>query len=232
MKMFFLDYNKEGSGIQKNAPPKEGLELFWDIFVREFTSLIKLNLLFIFSCIPIITIGPAIGAMTSVTIRMVEDKPSDLLYDFRQAFKKNWKYSFASGILLVIPMLVLGWSLIFCIRLEGLIFNIIISIIFIIMVILGISSIYIYPMIVKIDLPLRVIFKNAILLGISRIKHSFPTFLLCSALLEGSIVFFPLTLPIIFLFTFSFISFISSFCAWAGIKKYIIKDDNITNNEV
>lgn len=232
MKLFFLDYNKEGPGVQKNAPPKEGLELFFDIFAREFTSLIKLNLLFIFSCIPIITIGPAIGAMTSVTIRMVEDKPSDLFYDFWQAFKKNWKYSFTSGTLLVILMMILGWALIFCMHSEALVYNIMISIIFIIIVILGISCIYIYPMIVKMDLPLKAIFKNAILLGISRIKHSFPTFLLCSALLEGSIVFFPLTVPIIFLFTFSFISFISSFCAWAGIKKYILKDDNMANNEV
>jgi len=229
MKMFFLDYNKEGSGIQKNAPHKEGLELFFDIFKREFTSLIKLNLLFIVSCIPIITIGPAIGAMTSVTVRMVQDMPSDLYYDFKEAFKKNWKSSFVSGILGIIVMLVLGWSLAFCMRSEGLILNIMISVIFVIIVILGISSMYIYPMIVRVDLPLRIILKNAFLLGISSVKHSLPTFLLCSVLLEGSVLFVPFTLPVIFLFLFSFISFISSFCAWSGIKKHIIKDEKSTN---
>jgi len=226
---FFLDYNKEGPGVQKNAPPKEGLALFFDIFAREFTSLIKLNLLFIFSCIPIITIGPAIGAMTSVTIRMVEDKPSDLVYDFKEAFKKNWKSSFLSGMLALVIIFILWWSIAFCMHSEGLIFNVIISVLLVIMVIVGISYIYIYPMIVKIDLPLKIILKNAFLLGISRIKHSFPTFLLCSALLEGSILFFPFTLPIILLFIFSFISFISSFCAWVGIRKYIIKDDDVSN---
>jgi uncharacterized membrane protein YesL len=84
-------------------------------------------------------------------------------------------------------------------------------------------------MIVKINLSLKVILKNAFLLGISNVKHSLPTLLLCSALLEVSILFIPFTLPIILLFTFSFISFISSFCAWAGIKKYIIKDVDATS---
>jgi uncharacterized membrane protein YesL len=227
MKLFFLDYNKEGSGVQKNTPPKEGLELFFDIFKREFTSLIKLNLLFIFSCIPIITIGPAIGAMTSVTIRMVQDMPSDLSYDFKEAFKKNWKPSLASSILIFVIMLILWLLLIFCMHSEGLILNIMISVIFVIIVILGISSIYIYPMIVKVELSLMVIFKNAFLLGIAHIKHSFPTFLVCVALLECSILFLPFTL----LFTFAFISFISSFCAWDSINKYIIKDANRANNK-
>ena len=85
---------------------------------------------------------------------------------------------------------------------------------------------YVYPMIVKVELPLKVIFKNAFLLSIANIKQSFVVFLLCVALFEGSILFMPFTLPIILLFTFSSISFISSFSAWISIKEYIIKDNN------
>ncbi|OOM77296.1 hypothetical protein CLPUN_24130 [Clostridium puniceum] len=231
MKMFFLDYNKEGAGVPKDAPPKEGLVLFFDLFAREFTSLIKLNIFFILSCVPIITIGPAIGAMTAVTIRMVQDEPSDLFYDFREAFKKNWKYSFMSGILAVTFMFVLWWIMKFYMHSDGVIYNLMISFTVVIIVLLGVSCIYVYPMIVKVDLPLRTILKNAFLLGIAYIKHSFPTFLLCVAIFEGSILFIPFTLPIILLFTFSFISFISSFCAWPGIKKYIIGDANGYNSD-
>lgn len=224
MKLFFLDYNKEGPGVDKDAPPKEGLELFFDLFAREFTSLIKLNIYFLFSCIPIITIGPAIGALTSVTMRMVQDKPSDIFYDFREAFKKNWKYSFISGIIAAIFMSAIWFSVKFCVESDGIIYNFMISFIVVIAVLFGISFIYVYPMIVKIELPLKVIFRNSFLLGIVNIKYSLITFLLNIGLIEISIIFMPFTLPVMLLVTFSIISFISSFCAWNGLEKYIIKE--------
>jgi len=218
--IIFLDYNKEGPGVDKDALPKEGLELFFDLFAREFTSLIKLNIYFIISCIPIITIGPAIGALTSVTMRMVQDQPSDLFYDFREAFKKNWKYSFVSGIMAFVFIFIIWFSMKFCMESDGIVYNLIISFIVVIAVLLGLSSIYLYPMIVKIELPLKVI------------KYSLITFLLNLALIEVSILFVPFTLPVMFLFTFSAVSFISSFCAWAGIKKYIIKDEKESDTNV
>jgi uncharacterized membrane protein YesL len=234
MKLFFLDYNKEGPGVDKDAPPKVGLELFFDLFAREFTSLIKLNIYFIISCIPIVTIGPAIGALTAVTMRMVQDRPSDIFYDFKEAFKKNWKYSFISGITAIIFMIAIWYSIKFCIESDGIIYNLMISFIVVVAVLLGLSSIYVYPMIVKIELPLKVIFRNAFLLGIVNIKYSLITFLLSIGLLEISIIFMPFTLPVMLLFTFSAISFISSFCAWNGLKKYIIKEheNSDTNKEL
>jgi len=231
MKLFFLDYNKEVPGVQKDAPPKKGIELFFDLFAREFTTLIKLNIFFILSCIPIVTIGPAIGAITAVTMKMVQDEPSDLLYDFREAFKKNWRYSFIIGVLAVVVIFILWWVTRFYMQSDGVIYNLMISFTVVIGVLIGVSCIYVYPMIVKVDLPLRTIFKNAFLLGICYIKYSFSTVLLCVAIFEGSILFVPFTLPIILLFTFSCTSFISSFCAWAGIKKYIIKYDNTSNSK-
>ncbi|WP_297419986.1 YesL family protein [Clostridium sp.] len=226
MRFFLFNYNKEGPGVSKDAPPKEGLALFWDIFAREFTSLIKLNLIFIVSCIPIITIGPAIGAMTSVTMKMVQDKPSDLYYDFKEAFKKNWKSSFLIWILSIILLALLGKALAFCIASEALIYNIIISILIIAGILIGIWLIYIYPMSVSIDLPLRTVVKNSFLLSLAYIKYSFLTLILCMALIEASIIFLPFTIPIMFFFTFSFVSFLSSFCAWHGIKKHILKFSN------
>ncbi|WP_026885841.1 DUF624 domain-containing protein [Clostridium beijerinckii] len=231
MRLFFFDYNKEGRGVSKDAPPKEGLALFGDIFAREFTSLLKLNLLFIICCIPIISIGPAIGAMTSVTVKMVQDKPSDLFYDFKEAFKKNWKQSFLVWLFVIAFMVILGRLLAFCIATEGLIYSIATSIIIIIGVFFCIILIYIYPMSIGINLPLRIIVKNSMLLSVVYMKYSFVTFILCISLIEISILFCPFTIPVLFLFTFSFCSFLSSFCAWNGIKKYILKSEKERNSE-
>ena len=54
--LLFPDYTKAGPGVDRNAPKKTGSALFIDIFCREFTTLLKLNLIFLVSCIPIVTI--------------------------------------------------------------------------------------------------------------------------------------------------------------------------------
>lgn len=223
MRLFLFNYNKEGPGVNRNALPKEGLALFLEIFIREFTSLIKLNLFFIVSCIPIITIGPALGAMTAVTIKMVKDEPSDLYYDFKVAFKKNWKSSFLIGLFALILMIILGRILIFFIMSEGFVYNVASSIVIILGIISGFLLIYVYPMSVSVELPLRIVIKNSFLLSILYIKYSILTFILCLGLFEVSIMLFPFTIPIVLFCTFSFMSFFSSFCAWHGIKKYIVK---------
>ena len=78
----FQSYWKEGPGVEKDAPQKRGLALFCEIFLREAWSLIELNLIFVLFSLPVVTIGPALGAMTTVTMRMVRDKNSYVWKDF------------------------------------------------------------------------------------------------------------------------------------------------------
>ena len=99
MGLFTPNYVKPGPGIDKDAPPKTGLALFFEIFIREFWALVKLNVLFLLTCIPIVTIGAAMGAMTKVTVRMVRDIPNDVWYDYWRGFRENWKASTVLGLI-------------------------------------------------------------------------------------------------------------------------------------
>ncbi len=56
MGIFNSNYNKPGPGIDKNAPKKKGLNLFYDTLFRKFWDVIKLNLLYIVTIIPVILI--------------------------------------------------------------------------------------------------------------------------------------------------------------------------------
>ena len=47
-----FDYNTPGPGIDKDAPPKKGLALFWDILYRRFWKLVSVNLLYLLFSIP------------------------------------------------------------------------------------------------------------------------------------------------------------------------------------
>lgn len=56
MGIFNRDYNKPGKGIDKNAPKKKGLNLFYDTYFRKFWDIIKLNLLFLVTSLPALAI--------------------------------------------------------------------------------------------------------------------------------------------------------------------------------
>lgn len=223
MRFLFPDYTKAGPGIDKNAPPKEGIALFTDIFCREFTTLLKLNIIFVISCIPIVTIGPAIGGMTAVTLKMVKDEPSDVYYDFKQGFKRNWKQSFALGAIGGVILLTLICAFLFYLQLEGVAYYSMMFIIAVVSLILGMMWIYIYPIAVAVDLKLRLIIKDSFLLSIIYIKNSFVAFIICALVIVISMMLLPMSILIIMIFSFSMCSFMSSFCSWSSIKKNIIR---------
>lgn len=223
IRFLFPDYSKAGPGVDRNAPKKKGIPLFIETLSREFTTLLKLNLIFLVSCLPIVTIGPAIGAMTSVTLKMVRDKPVDIYYDFKQGFKKNWKQSLLLGILGGLITATIICAFLFYIQLEGLVYYLMMFIIGMVAVIIGISWLYVYPMAVGVDLKLNEIIKNSLLLSIKYIKNSLIGFLICAVVIALTIMLAPMSIPLILVFSFSFCSFISSFCAWCGIEKDIIK---------
>jgi uncharacterized membrane protein YesL len=48
----FINYNKPGPGVPKNAPPKPGIIVFFEVYSRKFWNLVKLNMLFSLFNIP------------------------------------------------------------------------------------------------------------------------------------------------------------------------------------
>lgn len=223
MRVLIPNYEREGKGVDRNAPPKTGIALFIDILMREFTTLLKLNILFIISCIPIVTIGPAVGAMTTVTMKMVKDEPSDIYYDFKQGFKKNWKQSFCLGIIGGCLVLTIMCAFLYYLQLTGISYYLMMVIIALVSVVIGMMWIYTYPMAVSVNLNLKQVIKNSFILSIMYIKNSFITLVICGLIILLSIMFIPMSILLIFVLSFSMCSFVSSFCSCESIKKNIIK---------
>lgn len=112
--MFFRhDYATPGPGIDPNAPEKTGFARFFEIVQLECVTLVKLNLLFLVSCVPIITIPPALFAMNQVVRKMVLDQPVLCFYDYRTAFRKFFQVSYAAFLLTALPLVCAGFGLIF-----------------------------------------------------------------------------------------------------------------------
>ncbi len=92
----FDQLNKRRFGPAKQdmleAPPKGGAKRFWFLFATHFDKLIRLNLLFLAFCIPVITAPAALCGMNRVLIKLVRDGHCYMWSDFIGEFKASlWK---------------------------------------------------------------------------------------------------------------------------------------------
>ena len=103
--MFFRkDYAKPGPGVDRDEPEKTGLSRLGEIFSIECVTLVKLNLLFLLSCLPVVTVPAAVFAMNRVTRMMVLDQPVTLLYHYKMAFKREWGRAYAAFFAVAAPL--------------------------------------------------------------------------------------------------------------------------------
>ena len=107
---FRKDYNVPGPGIRKDEPEKTGPARLLQIVQLEAGTIFLLNLLFVVSCIPVVTIPPAIFAMNKVIRKMMLDQPVLCLYDYRTAFRTGWKRGYAAFFLTALPMAAAGFG--------------------------------------------------------------------------------------------------------------------------
>ena len=107
--MFFRkDYAAPGPGVNPDEPEKTGAARFAQILSIECVTLVKLNLLFLVSCVPLATIPPAVFAMNRVVRMMVLDQPVTCFYHYRTAFKTYWKRGYAAFLLTIVPLVLSG----------------------------------------------------------------------------------------------------------------------------
>jgi uncharacterized membrane protein YesL len=78
--------------------------------VSTFLSFIALNLLYLLTCVPVVTIGMATSALFEVTLRYSDDDGGSLIADYFRAFKANAWRATAVYASLVIPMFALAFS--------------------------------------------------------------------------------------------------------------------------
>ena len=95
--MFFRkDYAKPGPGIEPDAPEKTGIGRFAEILSLECVTLVKLNLLFLLTCLPVVTIPAAVFALNQVTRMMILDQPVTCFYHYRMALRTFWRRAYGA----------------------------------------------------------------------------------------------------------------------------------------
>lgn len=206
--MNLLDFNR-------TVPYKKrkGILGYFQLIYHNFFDLLLLNFVFLITCIPIITIGPAYMAMVKTCEKTVKDIPSYPVKDYFHYFKKYFSRTVFPGLLYNILIFIIGFSFVFYFRnssifLPFLFFS---AISFCCLLIMVMGLCYFYPYLSDKSLSLKEVAVKTFLRIFERFKKSIFFLIFFTFCFLLIFAFFPYSLPIIAIFPFSFIALLSAF---------------------
>lgn len=168
-----FNFEKEGPGIPKDAPPKKKFVVFFEMLKINFWKFIPISVVYCLLSLPLVTNGLANAGITNVARNTARDKHSFGMSDFFETIKKNWKQSAIAGVL-NITLMVLA---IFCLRFyydsyvqtKSFFWLVGFSIILSLLIIFTFAQYYMWTMIITFDLKLKDIYKNSFKMAIANI---------------------------------------------------------------
>ena len=107
-----FNYEKEGPGVEKNAPKKRAFFAFMDVYGRKFWQLAVAGLLFSVTALPLVTCGWAEAGLTRITRSFSREKHAFLKEEFFEAVKKNRRNALIIGIINLLITLLLIYNLV------------------------------------------------------------------------------------------------------------------------
>lgn len=169
-----------------------------------------LNILWILTSLPLITIGASTTALYSVMLKLVKNEESYIVKSYFLAFVENFKYATLFWTLFALVESILFWEYRLFSRPEipGAVW--IQGILFVIIVILTVSVCYLFPVLARFEnTPLNTL-KNVFLIAAAHLAHSIIIFAISFGPLL--IMFYNPKAMIIGIFLYLFIGF--AMCAW------------------
>lgn len=137
-------------------------------------DLIILNIVFLVTCIPIVTIGSALSAMYTVTLKMCKDEESYIVRGYFKAFKANFKQASIVYVIMLLAGIVIYLDFFYIQYFpDGIgkvlqVFFVALAIVF-----LMVNS-YIFPLIAKFEYKLKMYFVNALFLSMRHVLVAIP----------------------------------------------------------
>ena len=192
--------------------------------MSKLCDLVWLSILYVFLCIPIITIGPATTALYYAVVKVVRRERGYVTREFFHSFKNNLKQGMGLTAILVIAYLILyldrkyalalmnqsetgqKWTILWCI------FNAI-------GVILLCMTVYVFPILSRFTMTVKGVLKTSLLMSIRHL----PSTILMVVIVGGSVLLCTFFIPLIILPGLGCL--LTSFLMERIFKKYMPKSE-------
>lgn len=100
------NFTRPGPGVDRDAPEKRGLARVIELLARHFWDMVKLNVIFLLCCLPVVTIGAAVQAMHTVLREMVQDEAGNWWATYRRTFRQAWRRGSALTLVTVFGLVI------------------------------------------------------------------------------------------------------------------------------
>ena len=219
--MFFQWKNTEEPEHESDAPDKTGPARFWELIQGELATVMIVNLLFLATCIPIVTIPPALLSLHMVMRKIVLGSGVSCVRDYFGAFKQCWKRGYGAFFLTALPMAAGAYGAAFYLRgaSEYPVLLLPFALCTTAFWVTTLSSTYLYGLLCCGKL-LRDAVKPALLLGVAKPLRAVLAALCYYGTLLAAWLFFPLSGLYLFLIGFSFPCLLGNFYLRTVLKQY------------
>lgn len=147
-----------------DSPLMQGLGKIADLFI--------LNVLFIVSCIPIITIGPALTALYTITLKAARNEESYIFRGYLKAFKDNFKIGTLSWLIVLIAGVVLWADFRILGSMPDSIKTVLSVLLLLAFFLYSITATYLFPYIARFENTLFMTIKNAFFMAIAYLPYT------------------------------------------------------------
>lgn len=179
-------------------------------FINTLCNYVVLNLVFLITCLPVITIGTALASLYSVTLREARGEYGYLVRTYIKEFRQNLKSGTAAFAILFVIGAVLLFNIAFWFGLGGIPAGIVTGLLAIAMIAWLFTFTYTFPLIARFKNTTRQTLKNAFCLMMSNVKATFALLLIYITVVCFCFFLAPMKILMV-LFGFAFIAYCQSF---------------------
>ncbi len=141
-------------------------------FMNSLAAFIGLNLIFLITCLPIFTIGPALTALYTVTMKEARKEGGYIFSTYFKAFKENFRQSAAAFLIQLVLALVFLFNAHFWGGQNTVLGNALMFVMTALLVVLALTFLYCYPLMARFENSVRQSMKNAFLIAVTHPKST------------------------------------------------------------
>lgn len=179
-------------------------------FINTLCNYVALNLVFLISCLPVITIGTALASLYNVTLREARGEYGYLVRTYFREFKNNLIHGTKAFAILFLIGAALIFNLGFWHGMGTLPASVITGLLLVALMAWLLTFTYTFPLIARFENTTKQTLKNAFCLMMSNVKYTFALILIYITVVCFC-VFLPPMKVLMVLFGFAFVAYCQSF---------------------
>lgn len=140
--------------------------------INKMIDLLILNVVFVLTCVPIITIGAAWVSMYQLTLKMIKNEEGYIVRSYMSGLKDNLKKATQAWMIVFTMLFVLGIDFLLVRSFVQPMRQILFPLLFSILLIVIIVASYVFPLMAKFENSLKNTLKNAVIISMSKIMYT------------------------------------------------------------